>query len=232
MKAGSPFPDTLFDRRARPGSIALVRPDGSRHHIDTARWHRFSLADDDVLARAAGPVLDVGCGPGRHVAELARRGHEALGLDSSAAAVREAVRRGAPAVHGSVFGSVPRAGEWGTVLLLDGNVGIGGDPAALLRQCAALLRPGGRLLVETEPPGRQGCVGPVRVEPIESRRPNMARHRGHPNPWFSWATISASQIEDVAASAGFSVIEIWRATNRWFASLCLRRPHLSPGPPA
>ena len=44
--------------------------------------------DDGLLRRCTGPVLDVGCGPGRLTGALTARGHVALGVDVSAGAVR------------------------------------------------------------------------------------------------------------------------------------------------
>lgn len=88
-----------------------------------------------------GTVLDVGCGPGRLVAELAARGRPALGIDVSEAAVAHTARLGGQALRRSVFEPLPGEGRWDTALLLDGNVGIGGDPAALLHRMAQLLTP-------------------------------------------------------------------------------------------
>src|SRR5680860_1287544 len=51
-------------------------------------------------------VLDVGCGPGRHVLACAERGMIALGLDA-AAAIEIALARGAPVLQRSIFASVP-----------------------------------------------------------------------------------------------------------------------------
>jgi SAM-dependent methyltransferase len=212
------WPDRLFDRRNRPDRVTLVDADGLHLHLDSSRWHAFaSEADRDVLGRIDGPVLDVGCGPGRHVAELAQLGHDVMGIDTSLAAVASTTRRGGPAVHGSVFGPVPRAGEWGTVLLLDGNIGIGGDPVALLRRCGEILRPGGRVLVETEGPARPGRQGHVRIVP-----PDEAEE-GNPiaasSPWFAWATVPAGRIDRIATTAGYRVMDLWCVTGRWFAEL-------------
>src|SRR5439155_18584151 len=72
--------------------------DGRRRRLALERFvGQASAADEAVLARAAGPVLDVGCGPGRILAELARRGVPALGIDVSPAAVRLARARGGEA---------------------------------------------------------------------------------------------------------------------------------------
>ena len=38
--------------------------------------------------------------------------------------------RGATVLQRDIFGPLPGEGRWGTALLFDGNVGIGGDPAA------------------------------------------------------------------------------------------------------
>src|SRR5206468_10570518 len=86
-----------------------------------------------LLSLVTPPVLDVGCGPGRHVASLLRHGIPAMGIDPAPSAVRLARSRGAMVLQRSVFDPLPRPGGWGTALLLDGNVGIGGDPGRLLR---------------------------------------------------------------------------------------------------
>jgi SAM-dependent methyltransferase len=215
----SPWPDELL------GHPPDVRSDGSGptprlhiHHSNGApevvplpvgRWHGPVRAEEErVLARAESPVLDVGCGPGRHVAALIEAGHVALGIDVSAVAVRSAGRRGAPAVRVSVFADVPAAGEWATVLLLDGNVGIGGDPVLLLNRVHALLGPGGTALVELDPPGVKAGRFHAHVE-----------HVGGVGPRFLWARVGPDQIGEVASRSGFSIDALWSQAGRWFVQL-------------
>ena len=100
--------------------------------------------DEAVVGMCDGPTIDLGCGPGRLVAHLIRRGVPALGVDLSPAAIGLARRSGAPALRRDVFGPLPGTGRWHTVLLADGNVGLGGDPWRVLRRAAELLRQGGR----------------------------------------------------------------------------------------
>ncbi|MBO0769649.1 MAG: class I SAM-dependent methyltransferase, partial [Solirubrobacterales bacterium] len=135
----------LYDR-ALAGDAARVNfDDGSEFPLPVRRYlGPIDAADERMLAGVQGPVLDVGCGPGRHLRALSRRGVFALGVDISEQAVRLACRDGARAVVADVFGELP--GSWQTALLLDGNIGIGGDPVRLLRRLAQLLHPTGVVL--------------------------------------------------------------------------------------
>ncbi|MGW6546573.1 class I SAM-dependent methyltransferase [Streptomyces massasporeus] len=147
--AADPYDAAL---RAGRGPLYLRRTDGWLLPLEVERWcARADPVDRDVLDRCEGTVLDVGCGPGRLVAELAARGRAALGIDVSEAAVEHTARLGGQALRRSVFEQLPGEGRWDTVLLMDGNIGIGGDPDALLERVAGLLRPGGLLIAETAP---------------------------------------------------------------------------------
>src|SRR5262249_39719384 len=109
--------------------------------------------DESVIDRCAGLTLDVGTGSGRLTVALAERGIPALVIDLAARAVTLTRSSGALALRRDVFGHLPGAGRWATVLLADGAIGIGGDPAALLRRAGELLMPGGAVLAEASPPG-------------------------------------------------------------------------------
>lgn len=178
-------------------------------HLPLDRWLGPPTAEEEgVLDRVVGPALDVGCGPGRHVLALARRGVVSLGIDVAGTAVELARRRGAPVLERSVFERVPGAGRWGSALLLDGNLGIGGDPPTLVRRVRALLRPGGRLLVEVEPPGAAAGTFQARLEVA-----------GRPGPWFPWARVEAGDVQRLAGQSDCTVVELWQEGPRWFARL-------------
>ena len=185
--------------------------DGRRRSLAGALERWCGPADDvdrELLSRARGTVLDVGCGPGRLVAELARQGRHALGLDISPVALRLARQAGATVVRRSVFSPVHGEGMWGTVLLADGNIGIGGSPVALLRRCRELIADRGRVLVEIEGPG----VG-YRTTRIRLERGTEA------SEWFPWAHIGADAVAAAAARADLRVEEVWGAGDRCFATL-------------
>ena len=195
-----------------PHEGVLRRADGRLDPLPLDRWLApVDEADNEVLWRVEGPVLDIGCGPGRHVAALRAAGRSSLGLDLSPVAVSITRGRGADAVLGSVFHDVPRAGSWGTVLLLDGNIGIGGAPGALLSRARELLAPGGNVLVELDPPGTRNSRTRVRLE-----APGVV------SEWFAWAHVGVDGVEAVAGDAGLAPAWTLCAGDRWFAAL--RRP--------
>jgi SAM-dependent methyltransferase len=190
-------------------TAVLRAPDGGVLAARTHRWlGPLTPEDDVVLARAVPPVLDVGCGPGRHVLALAERGVVALGIDITPAAIELALRRGAPVLARSVFDRVPGAGRWASALLLDGNLGIGGEPSSLLERVASLLGPGGTVLVEVDPPGT-----PTRAE---IARCDIGSVEG---PWFAWTSVAADEVSAPAAAAGLLVEDIWPTGDRWFGAL-------------
>ncbi|MEX0755543.1 MAG: class I SAM-dependent methyltransferase [Actinomycetota bacterium] len=216
VSRGDPFAAVFTDRgpagtsRPRGPTVNLRSTCGRGIVLHVERWVAHPPAEEDrVLDRALGPVLDVGCGPARHTLELVRRGISARGLDSSRELVRLARRRGAPVLLGSVFAPLPEEGRWGTVLLLDGNVGIGGDPDRLLRRVRELTCPGGRVLVETEPPATGSHRLEVVLEIDGSRQTDP----------FPWALVAADDLDVPAGGAGLRPAERWEEEGRWFARL-------------
>ncbi len=164
--------------------------------------------DEQVLDGLKGPVLDIGCGPGRHLHALAARGVFALGVDLSPVAVELAVGGGGRAIVGDIFAEPPGRGSWRSALLLDGNVGIGGSPVRLLSRVGALLNAGGELLVELAPPGTLTCSTHARLETD-----------GLASAWFPWARVAASEIVPIAHAGGFRTAKVWSLSERWFARL-------------
>jgi SAM-dependent methyltransferase len=192
--------------------------DGRRAPLPVDDWLRVIPGDSSILDRCQGHTLDVGAGPGRLTVALGERGVPALGIDVTPAAVRLARSSGALALHRDVFAAVPGTGRWARVLLADGNIGIGGDPAALLGRVAELLKPAGRALVEVEPPG-----APLAQEMVRLTRD------GRSSGWFPWASIGADQVGGIGHRAGLALTETWTDAGRWFVSLT-RRPARWPVP--
>lgn len=213
---GSPYERAMEGYPVGPLRLQpLAVPEGTAVPVVLA-VERFlapaDATDTAVLARSHGPVLDVGCGPARMVRAALLAGRPALGVDVSPAAVRRAAAAGLPVLHRSVFDPLPREGSWSTVLLLDGNIGIGGDPARLLRRVAALLAPDGLVLAECHPQtGRDRRFEAVLVD-ADGRA-------GEP---FGWAEAGTATLTRLAGQVALRTVARWRCAGRRFVALARR----------
>jgi SAM-dependent methyltransferase len=197
---------TDFDVALLGESCWLELATGERITLPVERWQdEPNLGDEMMLAHCAGPALDIGCGPGRLASALTSRGVPVLGVDTSPVAIRLTLARGAVALRRNVFDSIPGEGRWRSVLLADGNVGIGGDPVRLLRRVRELLAPQGNAMIEVEPPGAGVQHRPVRLNGT--------------GRWFPWAWLGADAVEATAQQAGMRARWLAPSGQRWFAEL-------------
>ena len=205
----------LYDR-ALGGERCWVRHDDGRvGRLPVGSWlggrSADTVFDEAIVALCEGPTIDLGCGPGRLVAHLIERGVPALGVDVSATAIDLARRSGAPALRRDVFDPLPGTGRWQTVLLADGNVGLGGDPERILRRAGELLRRGGRCIAEFDSATTGINVSWVRLESQETI-----------GPWFRWASVGIDCVSALAARVGLAVADVHPIGQRVVASLVTR----------
>ena len=212
-QAASDYERALWQSLSGPAEpVTLHGEDGLVIRLEVGRYAgRADAVDRLLLAHCTGPTLDIGCGPGRLGAELARRGVPALGVDVTPVALLLARASGATVLGRSVFDRLPAEGRWPHALLIDGNIGISGDPAALLTRIKALLLPtGATLTVETtphetderhrlRPPG--DAIHPDAIDP-ETVDPETAV----PGPAIPWARIGPDALRALAEPLGYQVI--------------------------
>lgn len=206
MRAGAlePYESALQQHSA----LSLTTDDGRSVPLDIRRYLAVAdQGDETALARCAGPVLDVGCGPGRMVSALAERGVPALGIDIAQVAVDLTLRRGGLAMSRNVFDRLPGEGRWRSILVLDGNIGIGGDIDGLLTRLRELLAPSGRLVVEasTQEPGTD--------EVLSARFSSVDKEE---SPSFRWSVASADVLAGRADDCGLHTDEQWTHEGRDF----------------
>ena len=210
---------TLFSHALRGVPCRVLGLDGGPAELPVHDWTRpADHHDDALLAECVGDTLDIGCGPGRLAQRLAERGdrrtgRRVLGIDVVPEAVAQTRARGVSALQGSVFDPVPREGRWHTALLADGNVGIGGDPLALLARLGVVLAPDGRVVVELGAPGVPTSTRWARLE--------VAGTTSRP---FRWSVVGVDGVLGLARATGWAVTtRAPFAPQRWLAVL-ERRP--------
>lgn len=122
-------------------------------HRDDADARRAVALIREVVAWEPGAwILDLGCGPGRHAAELARSGARVVGFDLSRAMLRRAhERNGAVLVRGDMRSLPFQSGSFALAVNLFTSFGYFVDDAEharVIRQVAAALAPGGHFVLD------------------------------------------------------------------------------------
>lgn len=161
-------------------------------------------------------VVDVGCGPGRHAAVLAREGVEVVGLDISQRFLSEAgpgrwVRADArrlPFARGTFDAAIS---------LCQGGFGLlgGDDDAVVVREMAEVVRPGGRVALSAfssyfavrylEESDDFDADAGVNHEQAEVRDPE-----GRSASFDLYTTcFTPRELRLMAAAAGVSVLGLW-----------------------
>jgi SAM-dependent methyltransferase len=209
---GEPYARALRDEDATVLYLELSRTDGTagRSTLDLGRWNAGAdLVDLRLLASVTGPVLDVGCGPGRMVRAAMDLGLEVLGVDVSRTAVELGRDRGLNVLERSIFDRLPAEGSWQTVLLVDENIGIGGDVELLLARCRDLLSPTGELVVELH----------ADADRDRHYTGHLVDEHGARSASFPWAEIGLTSIRRRALRVGLVVRQSWSADGRSFCRL-------------
>jgi SAM-dependent methyltransferase len=229
----------LFEAKA-PGWAAKYAPDGPLAHRLVAltvavRWR----------ARVGSQVLDLGCGTGELARALTASGLRVTGCDISPQMLRHARDRG-----GRV-GWVRLAPHWRRLPFASGAfdavvatsvLEYVDDPAAVLRECARVLRPGGVLLYtvpELRHPVRwaEWCVRRLAAITGErGGRPAWRRYRAylrtsrqrHRVRWWRDVSVSAGLRPACPSRAGRSTLRLL-AFRRTGPSVPQPRPAGQPG---
>jgi SAM-dependent methyltransferase len=201
----------------RRGTAEILYLEELRHNsepkmveLDLGRWSsEADTIDYQLLASVRGPVLDVGCGPARMVRAACELGMRALGIDVSLAAVEIARASGVDVIQRSVFDSLPLEGKWQTVLLVDENIGIGGDATALLKRCSELISADGEIVVELHPDDNRDRTYTGR----------LVDARGAVSGTFPWAELGLNGLLERAATVGLAPRQSWSVAGRSFCRL-------------
>ncbi len=129
-----------------------------RHYVEVYAHRDDAQASSEIagilprLRAVRGPILDVGCGNGRHLRSMRAHGLAALGMDLSPVLCERA--GGCDTLRGAIARAdmrvPPVAPGWGAVLLLFTSFGYFDDDAnaACLGSLARLLAPGGTMLLD------------------------------------------------------------------------------------
>lgn len=154
-------------------------------------WERELLP---LAARS--PALDLGAGAGRAALWLQGRGAEVTAVDSSPGAVEVCRARGVIDARVGDLKDPPTDQRWRLILLLCGNLGLGGSfegNRRLLQRLADAAAPDALLLGDTVEAGGQPEIG-LRI-----------RYRGSATPWWRQRNVPVREVDDLVEGTGWVI---------------------------
>jgi SAM-dependent methyltransferase len=142
-----------------------------------------------------GPVLDLGAGAGRAAVYLQDRGMPVTAVEASPGAAEVCRLRGVADVRIGDLNDPPTDLPWAAVLLLCGNLGLGGSwrgTRRLLVRLAELVAPGAVLIGDS-------------VTDDEPRVQLRIRYRELVTPWWPQYNIPAAQMPALVEGTGWMI---------------------------
>ena len=188
---GEEVPELLLDV-AGDGSGPAMHPEWFFRGFERWEWWDRQL----LPLIEHGPVLDLGAGAGRASLYLQERGLRVTAVDASPGAAEVCRRRGVADVRLGDVNDPPTDQAWAGVLLLCGNLGLGGSwegNRRLLARLADLAAPGAVLIGDSVTP-----EGPPQVS-------LRIRYRDLVTPWWPQYNIAAGQIAALVEGTGWRV---------------------------
>lgn len=193
-------------------------------HTMPQDWTRVEV--DGVMRRLPLPgfsrLLDVCCGTGRHAALLAERGYEVTGIDRD----EDALSRARSLAPRCTFHRLDQRelrdldGPFDAAMILWQSFGYFDARAndRVLADLAALIRPGGRLLLDLFHPGYfvgdQNAARPPRAEGVvitnevrEGRLASTIEYADGSTETMNFELFAPEQIIERAARTGFTLVE-------------------------
>jgi SAM-dependent methyltransferase len=160
-------------------------------------FERWDWWDRELLSLVEhGPVIDLGAGAGRAALHLQERGLPVTAVEASPGAAEVCRRRGVADVRLGDLNDPPADQPWAAVLLLCGNLGLGGSwqgNRRLLTRLAELVAPGAILVGD--------CVTPDGPAQVMLR----IRYRGLVTPWWPQYNIPAGQMAALIEGTGWRI---------------------------
>jgi len=177
---------------ALPHSPVSHRPAWFFRAADDWDWWERELLEQVTT----GPVLDLGAGAGRVALWLQDRGLDVTAVEASPLAAEVCRARGVHDVRLADLNDPPTDQAWTAILLLCGNLGLGGSYDGirqLLRRLADISAPDAVLVGDTVDPSGPGDIR-LRI-----------RYRGQTTNWWRQYNIGTAEIPTLIDGTGWTL---------------------------
>jgi SAM-dependent methyltransferase len=193
---------------------------GSDFGMYFSEYENWSETERQVIEKASGRILDVGCGAGRHALYLQEKGFDVTGIDNSPGAVKVCRLRGLKKALVRPIGEIDkfRAATFDTVLMMGNNFGLFGgrrSARALLKKFARITSPTAKIIAGTLDPYRTENENHLQYLRLNRRRGRMSgqiririRYEKAVGEWFDYLFVSPEEMTDILIDTDWRIEEL------------------------
>lgn len=191
--------------------------DAGQYFAEYADW---SPLEQRAVSMAAGKILDIGCGAGRHALYLQEKGFDVTGIDNSPGAVEVCRRRG---LRKAFVRPIENVGEFAadsfdTILLLGSNFGLLGDAEntrAILEKFERITSPHARIIAGTHNPYQTDAAEHLEYHELNRRRGRLpgqikmrVRYGKTVGAWFDYLFVSPDEMLEILEKTNWEIEEL------------------------
>ena len=163
-----------------------------------------------------GPILDIGCGAGRHALYFQKKGHEVLATDNSPLAIQVCKKRYVKnAIVVPITQLNTKFGTFNTITMMGHNFGLFASYKRakwLLKRFAGMTTENGKIVAETMDPYQTENLTHLAYHQLNRERDRMSgqlririRYKQYATPWFDYLFVSKAELEDILVGTSWTV---------------------------
>jgi SAM-dependent methyltransferase len=203
-----------FDVVEREDGFINIDEGAELYFADFKDWYRH---EKDAIKFAKGKCLDIGCGAGRVLLHLQKKGFYVLGIDSSPMAIKICKLRG---VRRAKVMSIEDIGKFkknffDTIIMFGRNFGLFGNrkkARTLLKKLYDITSEEALIIAETREPYITDNPVHFKYHRFNKKRGRMPgqlrikiRFMQYATPWYDYLYVSKNEMKDILKSTGWKI---------------------------
>lgn len=211
-------------RDGAPKAEIIERDD---NYIDTgsapgtyfSEYRDWSALEHRAIERAAGRILDVGCGAGRHALYLQQKGFDVTGIDNSPGAIEVCKQRGLKKAFVRPIAEIDEfePNSFDTIIMLGNNFGLFGSPEkakTILAKMSRITALDAQIIAKTLNPYKTDDAMHLEYHELNRKRGRMpgqirmrVRFGKAVGEWFDYLFVSPEEMESILADTDWQIRE-------------------------
>jgi len=207
------------------GYVDAISPRG--YFSDYEDW---PLIEQKAMQFVKERVLDIGCGAGRHLLHLQKKGFDVLGIDTSPLAVKICKLRGAKkAKVTSIEDAAFKPKSFDTIIMMGNNFGLFGSfkkARKLLKKFHKMTSDNALIIADTRNPYKTDNPAHLEYHRSNKQKGRMGgqvrirvRFGKYATEWFDYLMVSKEEMETILDGTGWKVKQFANSGNSQYIAI-------------